>query len=239
MLGRVSSLVTILIFAQTGILNSHHEAAHWSCDSNTDTHVQAHFNPGRITLDGQVDDWKDIDGSAFSVLPALDPDADKAYNGGKMTVKASHDGKDVFFMLQVDGDYTYSEGYSNKTASVAFMFQIGENASYHRMGGCEEEPDTCTSKSCKGHEVDLMHFSIGKAIPGRLYGGNLLDNSEGNGGDRFSHLVDLYCWNPHCRYLDGYGPSVNDTSAQNDWKGTWWHSSLTHSGAENNGSPST
>lgn len=85
--GRVSSLVTILIFAQTGILNSHHEAAHWSCDSNTDTHVQAHFNPGRITLDGQVDDWKDIDGSAFSVLPALDPDADKAYNGGKMTVK--------------------------------------------------------------------------------------------------------------------------------------------------------
>lgn len=52
------------------------------------------------------------------------------------------------------------------------------------MGGCEEEPDTCTSKSCKGHEVDLMHFSIGKAIPGRLYGGNLLDNSEGNGGDR-------------------------------------------------------
>ncbi|XP_069147464.1 uncharacterized protein [Solanum lycopersicum] len=207
MLGRVSSLVTILIFAQTGILYSHHEAAHWSCDSNADTHVQAHFNPGRITLDGQVDDWKDMDGSAFSVLPALDPDADKAYNGGKMTVKASHDGKDVFFMLQVDGDYTYSEGYSNKTASVALMFQIGENASYHRMGGCEEEPDTCTSKSCKGHEVDLMHFSIGKAIPGRLYGGNLLDNSEGNGGDRFGHLVDLYCWNPHCRYLDGYGPS--------------------------------
>lgn len=25
--------------------------------------------------------------------------------------QASHDGKDVFFMLQVDGDYTYSEGY--------------------------------------------------------------------------------------------------------------------------------
>lgn len=87
MLGKVSSFVTILILAQTGISNCHHEAAHWSCNSNTDIHVQAHFNPGRITLDGQVDDWKDIDGSAFSVLPALDPDADKAYNGGKMTVK--------------------------------------------------------------------------------------------------------------------------------------------------------
>lgn len=191
MLGKVSSFVTILILAQTGISNCHHEAAHWSCNSNTDIHVQAHFNPGRITLDGQVDDWKDIDGSAFSVLPALDPDADKAYNGGKMTVKASHDGKEVFFMLQVDGDYTYSEGYSNKTASVAFMFQIGENASYHRMGGCEEGPDTCTNKSCKGHEVDLMHFSIGKAIPGRLYGGNPVDNSEGNGGDRTGLVIWL------------------------------------------------
>ncbi|CAN4112707.1 unnamed protein product [Withania somnifera] len=86
-------------------------------------------------------------------------------------------------MLQVDGDYTYSEGYSNMTASVALMFQIGENASY-RMEGYEEGPDTCMNKSCKGYVIDLMHFSIG-----------------------FGHLVDLYCWNPHCSYLDDYGPS--------------------------------
>ena len=25
--------------------------------------------------------------------------------------------------------------------------------------------------------------------------------------NRFGHLVDLYGWNPHCRYLDGTGPS--------------------------------
>jgi len=24
---------------------------------------------------------------------------------------------------------------------------------------------------------------------------------------RFGHLVDVYAWNPHCRYLDGKGPS--------------------------------
>lgn len=110
------------------------------------------------------------------------------------------------------------------------------------MGGCEEAPNTCTSKSCHGHEVDIMHFSIGNAIPGRLYGGNPLDNSHGYGGDRwcsvtqshskqwlmqvlwlnffwicfftlfcilsrFGHLVDVYAWNPHCRFLDGVGPS--------------------------------
>ena len=26
---------------------------------------------------------------------------------------------------------------------------------------------------------------------------------------RFGHLVDLYAWNPHCRHLDGLGPSGN------------------------------
>jgi hypothetical protein len=25
--------------------------------------------------------------------------------------------------------------------------------------------------------------------------------------NRFGHLVDLYAWTPHCRYLDGLGPS--------------------------------
>lgn len=25
--------------------------------------------------------------------------------------------------------------------------------------------------------------------------------------NRFGHLVDIYAWNPHCRYLDGLGPS--------------------------------
>lgn len=55
----------------------------------------------------------------------------------------------------------------------------------HKMGGCGEGPDTCTRKNCHGHEVDIMHFSLGTAIPGRLYGGNSVDNSLGyGGGDR-------------------------------------------------------
>lgn len=64
------------------------------------------------------------------------------------------------------------------------MFQIGDQATYHNMGGCKEGTDSCTSKACRGFEVDIMHFSIGNAIPGRLYGGNPIDNGEGNGGDR-------------------------------------------------------
>lgn len=52
------------------------------------------------------------------------------------------------------------------------------------MGGCTNLPGTCNAKSCRGHEVDIMHFSIGNAIPGRLYGGNLMDNLNGTGRDR-------------------------------------------------------
>lgn len=61
---------------------------------------------------------------------------------------------------------------------------IEEFCQLHKMGGCGEHSNSCTNKTCKGHEVDIMHFSIGNAIPGRLYGGNPVDNRDGNGGDR-------------------------------------------------------
>ncbi|KAI4349752.1 hypothetical protein L6164_010312 [Bauhinia variegata] len=237
---RILLVLFSLAFASIGGVNSHEESGEWICDSNSEIRVVADFNPGLITLDGHADDWKDIDGFEFSLLPALDPDAENEYKGGKMTVKSLHDGHDIFFLLQVDGDYAYSKGDSSKCPSVALMFQIGEKASYHNMGGCEEHSTSCTNKTCKGHEVDIMHFSIGNAIPGRLYGGNPVDNGEGNGDDRFGHLVDLYAWNPHCRYLDGKGPpgSANDSRAQNDWKGAWWHSGFTvHSGFIEDESP--
>lgn len=49
----------------------------------------AEFRPGFVTLDGHADDWADIDGFDFPLRPALDPDEDKEYKAGKMTVKVS------------------------------------------------------------------------------------------------------------------------------------------------------
>ncbi|KAL5561030.1 hypothetical protein UlMin_030777 [Ulmus minor] len=237
---RVLLVISVLGSALIGGVDSHEESGEWSCQSDSELQLVAEFRPGTVTVDGHADDWKDIDGFEFSLLPALDPDDENEYKGGKMTVKALHDGRDVFFMLQVGGDYVYSKGDNNKCPSVALMFQIGQEASYHNMGGCKEGVSSCTNKTCKGHEVDIMHFSIGNAIPGRLYGGNPIDNGVGNGGDRFGHLVDLYAWNPHCRYLNGLSPSGNDTSAQNNWKGAWWHSSFTvHSGFVEEDNPYT
>jgi hypothetical protein len=49
--------------------------------------VLAEFRPGEVTLDGHPADWEAVEASEFPLLPALDPDDDKAYTGGKVTVK--------------------------------------------------------------------------------------------------------------------------------------------------------
>lgn len=49
--------------------------------------MEAEFRPGLVTVDGHTDDWKDIDGFEFSLLPATDPHEDHEYKGGKVTVK--------------------------------------------------------------------------------------------------------------------------------------------------------
>ncbi|EMS57065.1 hypothetical protein TRIUR3_11959 [Triticum urartu] len=95
--------------------------------------VVAEFRPGEVTLDGHPADWEAVEASEFALLPALDPDDDKAYTGGKVAVKAVHDGVNVFFMLQVDGDYAYTKGESKKCPSVALMFQVGEKATYYNL----------------------------------------------------------------------------------------------------------
>lgn len=68
-------------------VNSHEESGEWHCDSDSGIRVEARFRPGIITVDGKVDEWTGVSGLDFPLLPALDPDADKEYNAGKMTLK--------------------------------------------------------------------------------------------------------------------------------------------------------
>jgi len=129
-------ILFLLLLVSSYDVYSHEESGPWSCETGSEIHVESEFQPGVITLDGHADDWKDIDGSHFSLLLALDPDAENEFNGGKMTVKviftllftfeylsvylltmvfvvllqSVHDGRDIFFLLQVDGDYAYSNG---------------------------------------------------------------------------------------------------------------------------------
>ncbi|KZV14080.1 hypothetical protein F511_44465 [Dorcoceras hygrometricum] len=226
--------LAISSFAQ--LAEAHQESGEWDCDADEEARIVAQFLPGIVTVDGQADDWADVDGFEFPLRPALDPDEDKEYKSGKMSVKALHDGTNMYFMLQVDGEYLYTKGDDYKCPSVALMFQIGDDATYHNMGGCKESPDTCNSTSCRGHEVDIIHFSLGNSIPGRLYGEDLINVNSKSGG---FGLVDMYSWNPHCRNTDGHSASgENGSTALNNWKAAWWHSSFTtHAGFIEDDSP--
>lgn len=82
----ITLLLLLSIFAY---VTSHQESGEWSCESDSEIRVDAGFKPGIITPDGHADDWNEIEGSEFSLRPALDPDEDKEYKNGKMTVKVS------------------------------------------------------------------------------------------------------------------------------------------------------
>jgi hypothetical protein len=60
-------------------------------------------------VDGDADDWSVVDGHSFMLLQAITDDAAHPYPEGdhSMQIKVAHDGKDVFFLIQVPGAYVY------------------------------------------------------------------------------------------------------------------------------------
>ncbi|KAG0610507.1 hypothetical protein M758_7G071800 [Ceratodon purpureus] len=195
-----------------------------ACLRNVGVKLQASFLPGVVTVDGLAADWSSVSGSSFQLNPALTDDSANAYPGGSMQIKVAHDGHDVFFLVQVPGAYMFDANEQNM-AAMALMFPIGDDATYHNMGGCPEPAGVCNSTNCFGHEVDLIHFELNQAIPGRLYGGNLADSINGTGRDSIGKLNDAYAFNPHCRSYDGMTPSGLLTGGGlNNWRGSWTHS---------------
>jgi hypothetical protein len=194
------------------------------CLRNVGVKLQAAFVPGIITVDGLPGDWSSMPGNSFQLNPALTDDGANAYPGGSMEIKVAHDGHDIFFLVQVPGAYMFNANDENM-AAMALLFPIGDDATYHNMGGCPEPTGVCNSTNCFGHEVDLMQFELSLAIPGRLYGGNLADSINGTGQDSFGKLDDGYAFNPHCRSYDGATPSGAVTGGGlNNWRGSWTHS---------------
>lgn len=79
--------IAVLVLTRLLFVASHEESGDWHCNPDSEARISAEFKPGIITLDGRADDWNDIYGFEFPLLPALDPDQDKEYKGGKMMVK--------------------------------------------------------------------------------------------------------------------------------------------------------
>ncbi|GJP52369.1 hypothetical protein CLOM_g11491 [Closterium sp. NIES-68] len=192
--------------------------------------VEAPYVPGTITVDGSAADWAGVAGQELRLQPAINPNSAAPYpfGAGSMLLKAAHDGRDVFFLLKIPGPYVYNQQNHHLSISGSLMFGIGDDATFYNMGGCPNLAGVCTAENCRGHEVDVVHFEVDTAIPGRTYGHNLMDQMDGTGADRVGNLYDGYGWNPHCRQFDGLataGLSSNGT-AMNDWHGVWTHSTV-------------
>jgi hypothetical protein len=74
------------LLAAAATAHEHHGEAP-TCAGGGSGRVLAEFRPGEVTLDGHPADWDGVEASEFALLPALDPDEDKAYAGGKVFVK--------------------------------------------------------------------------------------------------------------------------------------------------------
>ncbi|GAQ82982.1 heme binding protein [Klebsormidium nitens] len=198
--------------------------------------LQALYAPGLVTVDGNSDDWKSIPGMRVRLRQVVGGGSSYLYGDGEATIKAVHDGRDLFVLMQVTGPYVFSSLQVGLNPAMALMFSIGANATFLDMGGCLQEAGSCTAATCSGHEVDIMQFQPRlDAVPGRLYGTNIRDIAIFSGDDRYGHLTDMYAFNPHCKWADGpiATPDFNIGShgwgaggAQNDWLGAWQHTSM-------------
>lgn len=71
---------------------------------------------------------------------------------------------------------------------------VNEHSLLVQMGGCPQEPGSCTASTCSGFEVDLVDFQpMLDAVPGRVYGDNILDRAMFNGNDRCGQWMARVC----------------------------------------------
>jgi ABC-type glycerol-3-phosphate transport system substrate-binding protein len=84
-MGLLAVLVAAAALLAAAAAHEHHGEAP-TCSGGSGR-VLAEFRPGEVTVDGHSGDWDGVEASEFELLPALDPDEDKAYSGGKVAVK--------------------------------------------------------------------------------------------------------------------------------------------------------
>lgn len=84
--------------SQLQFVASHEESGDWHCEPDEKARLVAEFKPGFVTVDGNSDDWIDVDGYDFPLRPALDPDEDMEYKAGKMAVKVQMDLKIIYLI---------------------------------------------------------------------------------------------------------------------------------------------
>ena len=173
-----------------------------------------------IAVDGDTSDWSAIEGATVKLeqirLANLPPAQAAEIKFGPLdpvdvTFKVANDGKNVYVLLEVPGDFDYDPANHNLSASVAVMFRVDEPAAPH-MGA--EEPELDKSLGI----VDIWHWEL-DCGPGAVSGGKGI----AGGDDPACNLDDEYSTTPENRKDDGGGDVVN-AAAENGLTGVWEHS---------------
>ena len=172
-----------------------------------------------IAVDGDTSDWSAIEGATVKLeqirLANLPPAQAAEIKFGPLdpvdvTFKVANDGKNVYVLLEVPGDFDYDPANHNLSASVAVMFRVDEPAAPH-MGA--EEPELDKSLGI----VDIWHWEL-DCGPGAASGGKGI----AGGDDPACNLDDEYSTKPESREDDG-GGDVANAAAENGLTGVWEH----------------
>ena len=91
-------VISLSIFHVSNAHEDHDGGSGSGCSLSGDAHLVAEFRPGVVTVDGIGKEWDDFDGFEFSLFPALDFDLDKAFPGGKASVKVMK----LFFRYRIE-----------------------------------------------------------------------------------------------------------------------------------------
>eukprot|EP00995_Heteronema_vittatum_P007802 NODE_295_length_1520_cov_374.752549_g214_i0.p1 GENE.NODE_295_length_1520_cov_374.752549_g214_i0~~NODE_295_length_1520_cov_374.752549_g214_i0.p1 ORF type:complete len:387 (+),score=66.94 NODE_295_length_1520_cov_374.752549_g214_i0:122-1162(+) len=175
--------------------------------------LEAPYFPGRVTLNGQDDDWARLHKPTMYTLFPNDPATSTDYTAG---LQLLHDGQTLKVAVQVPMAYYYSKTNPAACPTVTLLFAIGQAATLRPLGGCAG----CQLRACHGHEVEVISINSCMAIPGRLY----------DAPPAVEHFTAL---GPACRLNVTTAPSARDrppswepSPPSRRWHVAWSHTSL-------------
>ena len=156
------------------------------------------------TLDGNLTDWADVVGAYQSTM--VQPLTAAVYDAGDVTYKCQYDADNIYFALEIPGEFRFNATNDHQCASIATMTKIGSMATFDNMGGCPDAMGGCTAggaipDTCTDYRVDIgAHWELSETNAGSMYG-----------------IGDEYSASPYCRLED------DDADAGQEWSGAWAH----------------
>lgn len=182
-----------------------------------------HPTPTPPSLDADHSDWDSVNAYTTTLVNT----AGKEWDAGKASYKCLYDSEQIYFALEIPGEYRFNSTNNKMCAAIGTMFKIGEKASYLNMGGCPDAMAGCPDgvpETCDDYRVDIgAHWELSGTQQGVMYemAGSATDrqaSDEPGGNDLIANKDDEYAVSSFCRFDD------DDANAGNEWSGAWAHS---------------